>query len=163
MGKRLYHIKNETCFETLSPISAYWLGFIAADGYIVQKRNVVGIGLNKRDIKQLENLKGFIESNNPIYRNDEINSVSFSLRSKILKKDISKWLPDKSKEDKTQSLIKHIPDEFKSEFIAGYFDGDGSVFSYNKIRKYKEKVYDSIEHYVITNFNQRFLFQTYFL
>lgn len=36
VGKRKYNL-NENCFETLTPESAYWIGFIAADGCIKER------------------------------------------------------------------------------------------------------------------------------
>jgi len=150
MGKRLYEIENIDVFKKLSSLSSYWLGFIAADGYISDKGNVVGIGLNKKDLQHLENFKSFLGSFHPIIYRKEVESTVIRITSKIVKDDIRKWLPTKSLKGAEDSMIKIIPDDFKRYFIAGYFDGDGSVFSYNKIGKYKDKIYNPIEQYVVS-------------
>lgn len=131
MWKRLYQINNENAFNNLNQYSAYWLGFFAADGYIVKNRNCIGIGLAERDIKHLEKFKEFIGSEHNIRFRKSTNSVHFSIRSTMLKYDISKWIPAKTERDTKDSMISCINDDYKDYFIAGYFDGDGSVFSWS--------------------------------
>jgi hypothetical protein len=133
MGKRLYQINNENVFSNITPMSAYWLGFFAADGYIIKDRNSIGIGLSERDIKQIEMFRDFIGSTHPIHLREKTKAVTFCINSTILKNDISKWIPAKTERDTKNSMISCIDDDYKDYFIAGYFDGDGSVFSwYNK-------------------------------
>jgi hypothetical protein len=133
MGKRLYQINNENVFSNITPMSAYWLGFFAADGYIVKNRNSIGIGLSERDIKQIEMFRDFIGSTHPIHLREKTKAVTFCINSTILKNDISKWIPAKTERDTKNSMISYIDDDYKDYFIAGYFDGDGSVFAwYNK-------------------------------
>ena len=51
--KRKYSL-NDNFFKELNPTSAYWLGFIAADGCLYSKTNCLRIGLNKSDDNHLK-------------------------------------------------------------------------------------------------------------
>lgn len=51
---------NENCFSTITAESAYWLGFMYADGYVGSTRNTVGISLMKSDFNHLQKFSKFI-------------------------------------------------------------------------------------------------------
>lgn len=143
MGKRLYQINNENAFETLTPLSAYWLGFFAADGYIVKNRTRIGIGLAERDVRHIEVFRDFIGSTHPLRFEAKTKSIKFGINSKVLKRDISKWIPAKTERDTKDSMIFYIDDKYKDYFIAGYFDGDGSIFSWHNTGR-------TTENYAVT-------------
>lgn len=138
-----YSIHNENCFGDINSISSYWLGFIAADGYIEKNTNLIGIGLNENDILHLEKFRDFLGSNHKIFYRRKTNSVVIRITNKKIKKDICCWIPEKLTRNTTGSLIKNIPDIYKRDFITGYFDGDGSVFTYTSKHKYKNVIYNN--------------------
>lgn len=134
-GKR-QHMLNENIFEILTPESAYWIGFIAADGSISHPNNknkrsyTTGICLGIRDIDHLKKFQNFIESSHKMYKDKRCCHLNISSR-----KMYNDLLYHGIKPLKTYSLESHIsniPDEYKKYFIAGLFDGDGTCVTRNK-------------------------------
>jgi TyrR family helix-turn-helix protein len=117
----------------------YWLGFIAADGCIRTKKNLLQIKLKIQDIEQLRQLQKDINSTSKLYKhignqsshNPKHNNaigIVIHLVSKKLINSLSKFgITD----NKTltlrfpKNLIEHP--EVHS-FCLGYFDGDGGVY-----------------------------------
>ena len=114
---------------------AYWLGFIYADGYIVngikgKNKDSLGITLSNEDKEHIEKFKKSIDSNHPIriYKTKYgSNSARIIIQDEELVADLIELgvlrnkslilkFPTTDMVDK--SLIYH--------FIRGYFDGDGS-------------------------------------
>ena len=67
-GRKFKYSFNENYFEKIDSFDkAYWLGFIAADGYITKStngQNVLGINLGEKE--PLEKFKFCINSDHPI-------------------------------------------------------------------------------------------------
>lgn len=139
--KRIYEI-DENAFSKISPESAYWLGFIAADGCIMDRKRlanknwksskIISFCLHPRDENHLEKFKLFLKSNHPIRHEKNNRCVYFEICSETMFKDLLRW---GIKPKKTYSLMSHvemIPDEYKSYFICGLIDGDGSFIIRNK-------------------------------
>ena len=121
--KRIYC--NERFFINLSPISAYWAGFIAADGTLFNRDKSVTIALSKRDVRHLYKFIKAIKSNVQVGYTESNNSTHVSICSNPLYESLIKLgiTPNKS------LSITHvnIPLSLKSHFIRGVFDGDGSI------------------------------------
>jgi len=141
----------DNIFERVNENNSYWIGFIAADGYITQngKSKLLGIGLNERDIDHLYGFRSFVDSNNKITKNKKNRSVTFRITNEKICSDLIKLGINMRKSTKDISLIGSIPDKYKNNFIAGLFDGDGSIFRYKKKNFYKDKVY-KYEHVRVT-------------
>lgn len=127
---------NENIFENINENTAYWLGFIAADGCVTatnnrEKPSVLSFNLNIRDKNHLEKFKNFINSDaiikeqkgvgygiGTIIAHLEINSIK-------LVSDLGKYGICKAK----SNILKppNIPEEFYKDWIRGYLDGDGSI------------------------------------
>lgn len=119
-------------FETIdTEEKAYWLGFIAADGYVTN-RNQVGITLNTKDKSHLEKFKKAISSTHKIF--DYVYDTTFKkdteysrilITSDKMKNDlVSKGIL----EQKTFLLEFPITDSsLIKDYIRGYIDGDGSI------------------------------------
>lgn len=114
---------------------AYWLGFIYADGYIVngikgKNNDSLGITLSNKDKEHIEKFKKSIDSNHPIriYKSKYVsNSARIIIQDEELVADLielgvlrnkSLILKFPTTDVVDKSLIYH--------FIRGYFDGDGS-------------------------------------
>jgi len=121
--KKIY--ANDKFFTKLDAISAYWLGFIAADGILSDRDKNVTIALNKRDIEHLYKFVkavktnahvGYIKSNNSAH----VNIYSKPLFNSLIKLGIT---PNKSL---TITQV-NVPASLMSHFIRGVFDGDGWI------------------------------------
>ena len=121
---------NENYFENIdSEDKAYWLGFIWADGYITESQDF-GIEIAIKDIQHLEKLQRDLESNTIIRKRQKesygkINeSCILEFRNKKIVQDLEEigMIPNK-----TYNLpIPNIPEKFYTDFIRGFFDGDGT-------------------------------------
>ena len=114
---------------------AYWLGFIYADGYIVngikgKNNDSLGITLSNKDKEHIEKFKKSIDSNHPIrlYKTKYgSSSARIIIQDEELVADLIKLGVLRNK-----SLILKFPttdmvdESLIYHFIRGYFDGDGS-------------------------------------
>lgn len=135
-------------FETIdSPEKAYWLGFIAADGCVYERKdntkagNLMIINISRKDKEHLIKFQNFMKSNVPII--DHIQDAGFSNNTEMSK--ITFNSNDMVNDLKSigivprKSLILDIPKIDSSlylPFILGYFDGDGSIFKGNQYNNY---------------------------
>lgn len=119
---------------------AYWLGFIAADGYLVNNPSkVVGITLAEQDLCVIENFMQAIGSSGNIQkikpRNINIdnknyisqNQVRFTIGSKEMFDDLVNLGITPKKSFTLKNIIDTLRYEYRDAFIIGYFDGDGCV------------------------------------
>lgn len=134
-SKRKY-VCDKEYFETInSEDKAYWLGFLYADGYIVngikgKNKDAVGLTLAKRDVAHLEKFKKAIHATHPIHVyktflntfscriiiQDEEFAASLIKKGVLRNKSLKLTFPNSS----------IVPEEFVFHFMRGYFDGDGS-------------------------------------
>lgn len=146
--KRRYNL-NENYFEVIDSCEkAYWLGFIAADGYITRRKTGQAVlGISLAEIEPLERFREDISTDKPIYRYDwKDNPGKYSdgtefkllLVSDKLVNDIEKHGIVERKTFKLK-FPKDLKEEYYSHYIRGYFDGDGSVF-YTSSRGKKDEV-----------------------
>jgi intein-encoded DNA endonuclease-like protein len=129
---------NENFFNSINTEEqAYWLGFLYADGCVHDKPN--GQKLISLVVKDKEVIEKFIKALNGDF---EVKCYSENygiyLTSKIMFNDLCKLgcVPRKS-------LILRFPKikfELMQHFIRGYFDGDGTVFTYTRKGKRKDYV-----------------------
>lgn len=154
--------RNSFAFNTIDENSAYWIGFLCADGTVL-KNNEIRISLNAKDIKHIEKFKNFLNSSNTIstgtYGKEE--RAYFSIRDEQIAKDLA----DRGCINNKTYLLKfpneqQIPEKYLSHFIRGYFDGDGSInYSFDKrypsYRKYRigfvgtEDFLKGVRHFLI--------------
>jgi len=149
MSNNRKYTLNENCFDELTPESAYWIGFIIADGCIMQRNKytyLTRICLANIDKDHILKYQKFIGSNHPLYidKNNK-NAVYSDISSKKLFYSLKKWGVEERKTYSKLSFISKIPDEFKPYFICGIFDGDGSFIVRNK--RVKDKRYNRIYNY----------------
>jgi len=126
---------NEDYFSELNQESAYWLGFLYADGYVNSNRSTFELGLAAKDESHLRKFRQAVDAEQPIQRkttnlNTEAVRITISREGFIehlveLGLDIGKTESDHIPEMKV-SLLPH--------FVRGLFDGDGTVREKKTIR-----------------------------
>lgn len=131
-------------YNLLSHNGAWLMGFIAADGYLPATkgaRNRITISLAEKDREILERIAKELEFEGRIYDytvnldGKVYNEVSLTFASKQIRTQLENYGIVNNKTFKL-SKIPDIPEEYKIDFIAGVFDGDGSIsYSFPKDRK----------------------------
>lgn len=111
--------------------SAYWLGFIYADGHCNLHRHSLDINISIRDIDHLERLSAFFGSDMPVrdvmsdgYRQAQLKMNHHHLSKQLIELGIVKG------RTQFQRTIDHVPGELINHFVRGIFDGDGSIYKY---------------------------------
>ena len=107
----------------------YWLGFIAADGYVPEKGNRVSFTLSVKDDKLLDSFISFIngDHNKKKYFTGQYNNpmVEYTICDKSIADSIKK-VGIISPKSKNMPLIKFNNEELDLDYMMGYYDGDGS-------------------------------------
>jgi len=108
---------------------AYWLGFIAADGYIVRKRPALEVTLKRADEEHLYELKRVLKTDAPIRRGavHDYPTARLTVTSPQIVSNLARYgiVPGKSL---TYEFPEKLPRHYIWAFLRGYFDGDGSIF-----------------------------------
>jgi len=139
---------NEDYFEVIdTEEKAYWLGFLYADGYVTSQ-NRWGIELSIKDYNHLEKLLKALDSNMQIKTRKRTNFINetemcgFQINNKKMFNDLlSKGVL------RNKTYILKFPDEhildkkFYSDFIRGFYDGDGSLTLSTFKSHYKDNTY----------------------
>lgn len=131
-ARRLYRI-NEHAFDTITEDSAYWIGFLMADGCITREGKgamAIKVVLSVTDEGHLRSLLAFLGSNHPIHYaevvldGEEHHSCFVEIRSKILVGSLMRFgvKPRKSK----TAEVHHL--EMNRDFWRGVIDGDGCLY-----------------------------------
>lgn len=132
---------NYNFFKTIdTEEKAYWLGFIASDGWVTENLQTnsgsVGIELKYSDIGHLSKFNKSIQGN---YKIDIINKkckistqiykVHKMCQIRIFSIDMVNDLKNLGiTQNKTyEFVLPNLPDDLMRHFIRGYFDGDGCV------------------------------------
>jgi hypothetical protein len=126
-ARREYHI-NDEAFAQSSSNTAYWLGFLLADGCIVQRprrSQTLVVALQGGDRAHLEALRAFLAAEHPIRTKGWHNCVALTIASDKLCDDLVRKGCHPRK-----SLTLCYPASgyfYRRHFTRGYFDGDGSI------------------------------------
>lgn len=130
---RKYKINDE--YEFNSHNGAWLLGFLAADGYLPKTKgakNRIVITLARQDENVLYEIKKELGYEGPVRQFDSTEgypSSSLAFTSQKLRKKIESYGIVNNKTFKFKKLPKNLPDEYKIDFIRGFFDGDGSIYA----------------------------------
>lgn len=110
--------------------TAYWLGFLFADGFVDKNRNRVRLDLNIDDEAHIDKFIKFLDTNYKKHYTKIYNTVGIQIDNGKLKNNLIKngCIPLKSKID--TSIPEHILNNEKLfwNFVRGIFDGDGCIF-----------------------------------
>jgi hypothetical protein len=126
---RKYNL-NENFFDVLNEKSAYWLGFLYADGYVRMKDGKSGelkLKLKDTDRSHIEKFLTDIECIKPIKCGIDNKSkfCSVTVYSNLI---VNKLFELGCVNNKTQKIrLPNLNESLMNHFIRGYFDGDGSI------------------------------------
>jgi hypothetical protein len=137
----IYKKINKDFFKVWSHDMAYVLGFFAADGYITHnKRGASFWGIQITDKNLLVTIRSILDSDHMINirtrSGNESSLYRLQVGSKEMVEDLAQLGFFARKTNNLQIPVmhkKHLPD-----FIRGYFDGDGNVWS-GYMNKNREK------------------------
>jgi intein/homing endonuclease len=126
---------NEKYFEIIdTEEKAYWLGYIWADGYSSRKAPWF-LCIQTKDIEHLKlfckniNYQGKIKM--PKISGGFANASTMG-RITICRKKICNDINNLGRYNQEMIIPEKIPNKLIRHFIRGYFDGDGSVYTYIK-------------------------------
>ncbi len=124
---------NEHFFDTIdSEEKAYWLGFLATDGYIKDRSNnsnciqkVVCLGLQQKDKFHIQSFLNAIQADNPINCEKDRPFCVASVTSDIMCNSLIRLgvTPRKS----LTLQFPELPSQFIRHYIRGCVDGDGHI------------------------------------
>lgn len=129
-GKKTTYYFSMESFVKDSIDKYYWLGFLAADGYINKKQTSIQLHLKSADVKHLEKFKKFAKTNakiNFMMTNHNHGSAYIRINSKELGLYLEQYNLVSHKSKDYEIPVDKIPAEYRSHFLRGMFDGDGSI------------------------------------
>jgi intein-encoded DNA endonuclease-like protein len=130
---------NKDFFKRWSSDMGYILGFLFADGNITKtNRNTYFTAFYTADHDLLFSIRKSIGSNHKISKKESKTGIVYILQigSKELFNDLGMLglIPNKARRMK----LPKIPKKYAGDFVRGYFDGDGCVWT-GKIHKERKK------------------------
>lgn len=165
--------KNADYFEKINNSDkAYWLGFLMADGSIDKKGYTCTLSLSAQDKEHLQKFGDiwelkvrlddrFDNRTEHIYHSATVNICN----KKIVEDLINLGMSNNKTYRLNANVFLNIDDNFKKDFIRGYFDGDGSAVG-NKVSfascskdflitigDYLTKILNIDEYYIYQNNN----------
>lgn len=129
MPQRKFSI-DHTSFSSYTPESAYWAGFLAADGCIrIQKGTIkqIRIYLKKSDSPHLEKFKRFLKSEHLVSLSNTYDRCSFEFTSAQIFDDLQKFYNLTPNKSLTYIFPRQLPALLIPHFIRGLSDGDGCI------------------------------------
>lgn len=125
---RKYDCDNQYFDNIDTEHKAYWLGLIAADGYVAtNKRHLLSLTLHQDDSKILSLFLKDLKSDYPIIYNKRDKCCKVDINSKQIVTNLSIYNIIPRKTFKFRFPNK-LDDKLYNHFIRGYFDGDGCVY-----------------------------------
>ena len=134
---RKYKIDDDyfECIDT--PNKAYILGFIMADGCVMQERNTVTITIHRDDVEILEFIRKEFNTEYPL----RVLKEKYLTLSIISKKMVSDLVSLGIVSRKTKVLkLPTIPKPLYPDLFRGYFDGDGSIWFDKQAKAYRIQI-----------------------
>lgn len=137
--KTQYNIIYPDFFKSIeSEEQAYYLGLLYADGWLDSKRSQIAISLHENDVDILKKFNSLIFEDKPLYyykpKGNKGGQYRFTITNKKMYNDSLNLglMPNKTFKLKFPNFIS---DEYMRHFIRGYFDGDGCIGNYKRLKK----------------------------
>lgn len=125
---------NNNFFSTRNMKSAYWAGFIAADGCIHDNKNV-SIDLQYKDRSQIFKLKAALKHEGHVFeRRSDKKFSRLAFKSEKIVIDLKRIYNISSRKSLTLKSPNIKQENIIRAFIRGFMDGDGSIYYYNNKR-----------------------------
>jgi hypothetical protein len=126
-AKRRYTLREDAFVQVGDEATAYWFGFLCADGCISQRRGsgAVHLVLARRDLSHLERFAAFMATDKPLRKTRRYNTYELVLYSRPLSDDLI-WLGCTVRKSLTLTWPV-LSLGLETHFVRGYFDGDGSA------------------------------------
>lgn len=124
----IYKKVNQDFFKKWNAEMAYVVGFFMADGNMVlTKRSTHFISFYSVDRDLLVEMQNVMGSSHKLSKRNNDNSFRFQIGNKEMFNDLRLLgiTPNKSK----RMGIPKMPNKFMEDFVRGYFDGDGNIWS----------------------------------
>lgn len=124
-SKRLYTLNHEAFVSIATEETAYWLGFLYADGCVMEKEQTVQLVLKEEDQAHIKAFRDFLSADYPISFDRKRNAVKLTVSSARLCASLIALgcTPRKS----LSLTMPALPEHLAHHFVRGYFDGDGSA------------------------------------
>lgn len=122
---------NRHIFDSIdNPEKAYWLGFIVADGYLNDDKNMLRIKLGDKDKSHLEKFIKFLEGDLSMLKSEIHNTTGntqwyVSTYAPQIHKALKNLNVEQGKSGKER--IPPIEKKYYRDFIRGLWDGDGFI------------------------------------
>lgn len=116
---------NWNFFEQESEELFYFLGFVAADGYLSD--NEIEIGVNEKDVSLLERFRDLIVPGKKLYHKVKTNSYTLKISCRSKMQDFKAFYSMQTNNKCYEVKFPGIPDQYVKDFIRGYVDGDGCI------------------------------------
>ena len=119
---------NEAAFEVITEESAYWIGFIMADGCIVRDKAAdcrrLRINLKSSDASHLQQLRKFLQYEGPVATRDNGRYCALEINSARLVSSLRRYgvIEKKSR----RASVIHL--DMNLHFWRGMIDGDGTLY-----------------------------------
>ena len=122
----LYKKDLSKLYDLTNPNTQYWLGFICADGNINYnvKSRLYKMSLFSKDQEVIDKFAEYIGKENVSFHTRKQNGI---LEVYISSKTLCEYLINTLNITPNKSLTLNPNIEYSSDFIRGYFDGDGSI------------------------------------
>ncbi len=128
------YVCDDSFFDRIdTELKAYWLGFIAADGYVREENQSLVLALAAKDASHLTEFASAIQANHPIrqYMSSVLPSgKSFPLsRIRVCSPQMVRALVSYGVVQRKSKILPWITlqADMQHHFVRGYFDGDGST------------------------------------
>ncbi len=126
----IYCFVQKDFFKTWSNAMSYTLGFLFADGTITHtKRHTSYIAFHTTDRDILVAMASSMRATQKISRRSERSGLVYRLQigSKDMVADLASLGLSTNKASRMR--LPHVPRKYLSDFVRGYFDGDGNIWS----------------------------------
>lgn len=107
----------------------YWAGILAADGWVEESRNRIGLALQKSDLSHLEKFKKAVSSTHDIcpFMSSSAYRIRFNSSDMVL--DLRNRFNITGSKTHTYTLPEFESIDGFIHFLRGYIDGDGCLFT----------------------------------